>query len=117
MAITFMPVIKHNTIGDFLLVLLNDDLFETEWIDSKLTVHRSIETQEVCGCQIWQVSRLAKAVINSFDVEHDDGILQLILESAVGTDPRKEHYYDLTNKIRTITLPEEVVQSIRSAAA
>lgn len=102
-----------NKLGDYLEVFFDDEEYYSDWIDDTLTVFRSLETHELNGCKICNVSFLAQNVSMMMEVKEDRVKLRFLLLNAMGTKPSREMYWNLEE--RAGELPVEISEMLAAA--
>lgn len=93
--------------GNFLCVLLSSDIYSTEVVDDLLTIHRALESGEICGFTLSKFSEIAQSVCTKLHIEDESVQLRWILENAIGTKEAQTYYYDLTELAGSVMVPAE----------
>lgn len=104
----FKPTVFYNQYGDCLEFVASNEPYYAERVDSLVTVHRSIETNEIVGSVIKGIKTRVKAILEEtpgFKIEIKDGRVLL------------EHFFTLQQFAAKDTVVAIVYQQLRDIAA
>ena len=117
----FVPSPLYTPEGDSLMFYMKDEESYRERIDDLLTVYRSIETNEIIGCQIkgvrHKLDELSKFLVTVSSTELELGLLFLTYMAMASRDETVRHSYEFlgeqARKLGARLRPDEILQSAR----
>jgi hypothetical protein len=117
----FEPTPLYTPEGDSLMFYIKDEESYRERIDELLTVYRSIETNEIIGCQIkgvrHKLAELSKFFVTVTSKELELGLLFLTYMAMASRDETVRHSYEFlgehAKRLGARLRPDEILQSAR----
>lgn len=117
----FEPMPLYTPEGDSLMFYMKDEESYRERIDELLTVYRSIETNEIIGCQIkgvrHKLDELSKFLVTLKSQELELGLLFLTYMAMASGDETVRHSYEFLGeqaaKLGARLRPDEILESAR----
>jgi hypothetical protein len=115
----FEPSPMYTPEGDSLMFYMKDEESYRERIDDLLTVYRSVETNEIIGCQIkgvrHKLEELSKFLVTLKSTELELGLLFLTYMAMASRDETIRHSYEFlgaqAKKLGARLRPEEILRA------